>query len=101
MTQTETTESTAADQAGRAGGKPSLSYEQARDELVEVVRRLEAGGATLEESLALWERGEELAGVCRELLAGARERLDAALAEPEQEGPEQGERAEPASSQGE
>ena len=58
----------------------TLGYEQARDELIEVVRRLEAGGTTLEESLALWERGEELAKVCRRWLDGARERLDAALA---------------------
>lgn len=65
----------------------TLGYEQARDELVEVVRRLEAGGSTLEESLALWERGEELARVCRRWLDGARARLDAALAaEAEQEG---------------
>ncbi|MFR9674380.1 exodeoxyribonuclease VII small subunit [Streptomyces sp. TR06-5] len=56
-----------------------LSYEQARGELVEVVQRLEAGGSTLEESLALWERGEELARVCREWLEGARARLDAVL----------------------
>ena len=56
-----------------------LSYEQARGELVEVVQRLEAGGSTLEESLALWERGEELARICREWLEGARARLDAAL----------------------
>lgn len=54
------------------------SYEQARDELVEVVRRLEAGGVTLEESLQLWERGEELARICQEWLDGARARLDAA-----------------------
>lgn len=60
-----------------------LGYEQARDELIEVVRRLEAGGTTLEESLALWERGEELARVCRRWLEGARARLDAALAEEE------------------
>jgi exodeoxyribonuclease VII small subunit len=59
----------------------ALGYEQARDELIEVVRRLEAGGTTLEESLALWERGEELAKVCRRWLDGARKRLDAALAE--------------------
>ncbi|MFI0763590.1 exodeoxyribonuclease VII small subunit [Streptomyces sp. NPDC021218] len=59
----------------------TLGYEQARDELVEVVRRLEAGGTSLEESLALWERGEELAKVCRRWLEGARERLDAALAD--------------------
>jgi exodeoxyribonuclease VII small subunit len=56
-----------------------LSYEQARDELVEVVRRLEAGGSTLEESLKLWERGEELATVCQGWLDGAKARLDAAL----------------------
>jgi exodeoxyribonuclease VII small subunit len=55
-----------------------LSYEQARDELVSVVSRLEAGGATLEESLALWERGEALAARCQEWLDGARVRLDAA-----------------------
>ncbi|MEV0635266.1 exodeoxyribonuclease VII small subunit [Streptomyces sp. NPDC050619] len=59
----------------------ALGYEQARDELIEVVRRLEAGGTTLEESLALWERGEELAKVCRRWLEGARARLDAALAQ--------------------
>jgi exodeoxyribonuclease VII small subunit len=62
-------------------GKAALGYEQARDELIEVVRRLETGGTTLEESLALWERGEELAKVCRRWLDGARARLDAALAE--------------------
>jgi exodeoxyribonuclease VII small subunit len=54
------------------------SYEQARDELAEVVRALEAGGATLEESLALWERGEALAKICQDWLDGARARLDAA-----------------------
>ncbi|MEN3584989.1 exodeoxyribonuclease VII small subunit [Streptomyces sp. ZYX-F-203] len=59
----------------------ALGYEQARDELIEVVRRLEAGGASLEESLVLWERGEELARVCRRRLEGARARLDAAVAE--------------------
>ncbi|GAA2050357.1 exodeoxyribonuclease VII small subunit [Streptomyces cheonanensis] len=59
----------------------ALSYEQARDELIDVVRRLEAGGVTLEESLALWERGEELAKVCAGRLAGARARLDQALKE--------------------
>ena len=57
----------------------SPSYEAARDELTEVVRRLEAGGTTLEESLALWERGEELARTCQSWLDGAKERLDAAL----------------------
>jgi exodeoxyribonuclease VII small subunit len=56
------------------------SYEQAREELVEVVRRLENGGVTLEESLALWERGEALAKICQQWLDGARARLDGALA---------------------
>jgi exodeoxyribonuclease VII small subunit len=55
------------------------SYEQAREELIEVVRTLEAGGTTLEESLALWERGERLATICQEWLDGARHRLDAAI----------------------
>ncbi len=58
---------------------PEMGYEQARDELVEVVRRLEAGGTTLEESLALWERGEDLAALCEQWLAGARARLAAAV----------------------
>jgi len=57
-----------------------LSYEQARTELAEVVEKLEAGGATLEESLALWERGEVLADLCQAKLDGARQRLDAARA---------------------
>ncbi|MBA8822892.1 exodeoxyribonuclease VII small subunit [Saccharopolyspora lacisalsi] len=57
-----------------------LGYEQARDELTEVVRQLEAGGLSLEDSLSLWERGEALAAVCERHLAGARERVDRALA---------------------
>ena len=56
-----------------------IPYEAAREELIEVVRKLEAGGITLEESLALWERGEELARICQEWLDGARKRLDAAM----------------------
>lgn len=63
--------------------RPDIGYEQARDELVEVVRRLETGGTTLEESLALWERGEELARICEHWLAGARERLAARQQPPE------------------
>lgn len=55
-----------------------LSYEQARDELISVVAELEQGSATLEQSLALWERGETLAQRCEEWLIGARARLDAA-----------------------
>jgi exodeoxyribonuclease VII small subunit len=54
-------------------------YEDARTALIEVVRALEAGGTTLEESLALWERGERLATICQEWLDGARRRLDAAV----------------------
>lgn len=59
------------------GEAEKLSYEQARDELANVVRSLEAGGTTLEESLALWERGEQLAAICQQLLDGAQARLDA------------------------
>jgi exodeoxyribonuclease VII small subunit len=62
-----------------AVSEPSLGYEQAREELAEVVRRLEAGGLSLEESLALWERGEALATICQDWLDGARQRLDAAI----------------------
>jgi exodeoxyribonuclease VII small subunit len=57
-----------------------LSYEQARDELIQVVGELERGSSTLEESLVLWERGELLAKRCEEWLVGARARLDAARA---------------------
>ena len=56
-----------------------LGYEQARDQLVELVKRLEAGGLTLEQSLDLWEQGERLAAVCEEWLEGARARLAAAV----------------------
>ena len=55
-----------------------LSYEAARAELAEVVTKLESGGGTLEEALALWERGEQLAAICQARLDGARARLDAA-----------------------
>lgn len=60
-----------------------LSYEEAREELIDVVRRLETGGITLEESLALWERGEALAAVCQEFLDGARNRLAEVMKAPE------------------
>jgi len=59
--------------------RESLSYEQARDELVSVVKHLEAGGLSLEQSLDLWERGEKLAAICGEWLDGARARLTAAM----------------------
>ncbi|MBA0125408.1 exodeoxyribonuclease VII small subunit [Haloechinothrix sp. YIM 98757] len=63
-----------------AGGLGGLGYEQARDQLIEVVQGLEAGGLSLEQSLALWEKGEALAQVCERHLDGARQRIDAALA---------------------
>ncbi|WP_258006627.1 exodeoxyribonuclease VII small subunit [Arthrobacter sp. AFG20] len=55
-----------------------LSYEEAREQLVAVVSKLEAGGTSLEDSLALWERGEALARRCEDWLEGARKRLAAA-----------------------
>jgi len=57
-----------------------LGYEEARDELIEVVQQLEHGGLNLDASLKLWERGEELAKCCEEHLAGARQRVEDALA---------------------
>jgi exodeoxyribonuclease VII small subunit len=63
----------------------SLSFEQARDELVRVVAELEQGAPTLEHSLALWERGEALAARCEEWLLGAKRRLEAARAAPASE----------------
>lgn len=59
-------------------GVTELSYEQARDELIRVVNELEQGSSTLEQALALWERGESLARRCEEWLIGAKARLDAA-----------------------
>lgn len=74
--------------SGDGAGTPpeKLGYEQARDELVDVVRLLEAGSASLEESLRLWERGEALADRCEQWLAGARDRLDAAQQKPDTAG---------------
>jgi exodeoxyribonuclease VII small subunit len=59
------------------GHSERLGYEQARDQLAELVKRLEAGGLTLEQSLELWERGEKLAAICEDWLEGARARLAA------------------------
>jgi exodeoxyribonuclease VII small subunit len=73
------------DQPGDGAPAAELPYEQARDELIEVVRRLEGGGLTLEESLELWERGERLAAICLQWLEGARARL--AAVRPEQDEP--------------
>jgi exodeoxyribonuclease VII small subunit len=71
--------------AAESGDAPAPAqrppYEQARDELAELVKRLEAGGLTLEQSLQLWERGERLAAVCTEWLEGARARLAEAMAQ--------------------
>ena len=56
----------------------TLSYEQAREELITIVQRLESGGVPLEESLALWERGEQLAAICQAWLDGAKAKIEAA-----------------------
>jgi exodeoxyribonuclease VII small subunit len=69
--------------------RDALSYEQARDELTSVVKRLEAGGLSLEQSLDLWERGEKLAAICSEWLEGARARLSAAMAANDKQDPEE------------
>lgn len=61
-----------------AASEKKLSYEEAREELAEIVESLEDGSATLEESLRLWERGEELAKICQEWLDGAKKKIDAA-----------------------
>jgi exodeoxyribonuclease VII small subunit len=79
------------DGSAEAAAKEALSYEQARDKLAAVVKRLEAGGLTLEQSLELWERGERLAAVCGEWLDGARARLAAAMAERDQDEEDAGE----------
>jgi exodeoxyribonuclease VII small subunit len=73
----------------------ALSYEQARDELASVVKRLEAGGLTLEQSLELWERGERLAAACGSLLDGARARLSAVMAERSGDSGENGDSRDP------
>jgi exodeoxyribonuclease VII small subunit len=70
---------------GKTAARERPGFEQARDELTELVKRLEAGGLTLEQSLQLWERGEQLAGICEEWLEGARARMATALARQEQE----------------
>lgn len=64
----------------KSASTPEPTYEQARDELVQIVSRLEAGGIPLDESLTLWQRGEELASLCERYLDGARAKLDAAVA---------------------
>ena len=81
----------AASDDNTAAGAPAitpisqLGYEACRDELIEVVRLLEQGGLDLDASLKLWERGEQLAKRCEEHLAGARKRVEDALAAGEAE----------------
>ena len=58
-----------------------MTYEQARDELTKVLGQLEAGSVTLDQLMALWQRGELLAQKCEQWLAGARAKLDAVLKE--------------------
>ncbi len=60
--------------------QPELGYEEARDQLVEVIRTLESGSVPLSESMALWERGEKLAAICQQWLEGAKAKIDAARA---------------------
>ena len=74
------------DAGADAGASPAISYEQARDELIAVVAALESGGHSLEESLALWERGETLAAICQHWLDNARQRLDDVLAKRSDQG---------------
>lgn len=78
-----------APEPGRSNPEPP-AYEQARDELTELVKRLEAGGLTLEQSLQLWERGEQLAAICEEWLEGARAKLATAMASQQHQEPEPG-----------
>ena len=72
---------TRTDGKGDDAAVPELSYEESREELNTVVRQLESGGLSLKESLALWERGEELARVCEQWLEGARAKMAAAMDE--------------------
>ena len=62
----------------QAAQSENLSYEQARDELIVIVQRLESGDLPLEQSLALWERGEQLAAICQAWLDGAKAKIEAA-----------------------
>ena len=61
---------------------PELSYEAARDQLIEIVRQLESGSVPLSESMALWEKAEQLAAVCQEWLDGAKAKIEAARPSP-------------------
>ncbi|WP_040837888.1 exodeoxyribonuclease VII small subunit [Nocardia brevicatena] len=74
-----------ADEAAELAEISGFGYERARDELVNVVKMLEQGGLDLDDSLALWERGEALAARCEEHLAGARRRIEEALSHADEE----------------
>jgi exodeoxyribonuclease VII small subunit len=78
-------ESKGSDHEAQPAEAPAIKYEAARDELIEVVKQLEGGGLTLEKSIALWERGEELADICQMWLDGAKARLESARAGNEDE----------------
>lgn len=80
MAQTSKPAAASVNSASTNADVAEFSYEQARDDLVRVVSELEQGSSTLEQSLALWERGEALAKRCEQWLIGARARLDAARA---------------------
>lgn len=81
MTKPGSSKNASADSAAGAAPTPvaDLGYEQARDELIDVVATLERGGLDLDTSLAMWERGEALANRCEEHLAGARKRIEQTL----------------------
>lgn len=80
MPETAPSETGPSDDAALDDDVSSLSYEEARAQLGEVVQRLEAGGTTLDESMSLWQRGEKIADRCEQLLRGAQQKLDEALA---------------------
>ena len=86
MSSAEDPSDTSAHATTDADGPPAISYEEARDELVAVVSARESGGHSLEESLALWERGETLAAICQQWLDSARRRLDDVLAQRSDQG---------------
>jgi len=69
-------------------GDQPLSYEQARQRLIEVVQALESGSVPLSTSMELWQEAEGLARTCQEWLDGARARIDAARQEPQESTPE-------------
>lgn len=61
-------------------GVGDLTYEQSREELIDIVAKIESGTVPLEESMVLWERGEALAAHCQSKLDAAQSQLDSATA---------------------